>query len=493
MMRKIKTGAIIAAVILCAGSIFAEESDKLRPEYNTGEVKSSDIQSDIQSIVTASDKVLLREWQKSRNYATVLPSEDNWWKVFNDSTLLRLIALGESNNMDLRAAMQRIEAARRSLNAIRGGYSPTITLNGGYNKSRNSGDTNGLGRASNTSYFNLGLDFNWEIDLFGRIREQSKQGKAQYLGSRAEYEATMISMASNIADAYINLRLVQARIELALQEIRDQEQMVAITEARYKAGLVSKLDVAQSKTVLFTTQSGLPQLEADEKNAITTLSTLTALPEESIEELTGISAVLPVPSSMVSVYCPADVLRRRPDVAQAEYEVMEYAAQAGIASKDWLPTLTLSGSVGVAAHNIKDLFKSNSFEYNIAPQLSWTVFDGLVRNNRIAEAKANLEAGIDNYKQVALTATNEVATAMRNYSAVLQQIGLLQKVTEQSTESLELAVNRYKQGLDAYVNVMSAQENRISARVNELEAKASALDALVKIYTAMGGAPQTTD
>ncbi len=455
------------------------------------DVKKSE--SEVTQIVNANPQTIVREWKKDRTYSTMLPTEDSWWQVFNDTILLRLLSIGESNNMDLRAAMQRIEAARRSLDAIKGGYSPTITLNAGYNKARNSGDTNGLGRATNTSYFDLGLDFNWEIDLFGRIQAQSKQGKAQYLGTKAEYEAAMISMASNIASAYINLRLTQAHIDLALEEIGEQEKLVAITEARYKAGLVSKLDIAQSRTVLYNTQSTLPQLEADEQNAISTLTTLLALPEETVAEIVGTTGKLPVPSNMVGVYCPADMLRRRPDVAQAEYEVMEYAAAAGIASKDWLPTLTLTGSVGVAAHNLKNLFNRNSIEYNIAPELSWTVFDGLVRNNRIAEAKANLEAGIDNYKQVALTATNEVAIAMRNYSATQQEIGLLQKVTEQSTESLDLAVNRYKQGLDAYVNVMNAQESRISARVSELEAKASALDALVKIYTAMGGAPLQSD
>ena len=339
-------------------------------------------------------------------------------------------------------------------------------------------------------YFSLGLNFSWEIDVFGRVREQSKEGKANYNASRAEYSAAMISLCSNIATAYFNYRLAQGRIDVAQRQITSQERISKITEARYETGLASKLDVAQSLTVLYSTQATLPSLINMRVAALNSIALLTGCYPDSIVKELDDSADLPNPFRLVKIGVPADLLRRRPDILQSEYELAAYAAQAGIAKKDFLPTLSLNGSVGTAAHNIGDLFSKNSFTYSIAPQLSWTIFEGLARNHRVAAAKEQMLAGIDNYNLTVMNAVIETENALSSYDASLRQISLYKKVLAESQEAFTLAIDRYKRGLSSFTDVMNAQISMLDYENTLLETRAAALTSLVKVYAAVAGNPQ---
>lgn len=163
-------------------------------------------------------------WTYTPQVETVAPADDQWWSVFGDERLVNLIRQATENSLNLRMTLHRIEMARNAWKAAQAGWYPTLGLTAGWTKERTSGDMTGLGRTSNMSYFNLGLNFNWEIDVFGRIAAQVKEGKASYNASRAEYDAAMISLSSNIATAYTNLLLAQAQIQLAEQQINTQKK-----------------------------------------------------------------------------------------------------------------------------------------------------------------------------------------------------------------------------------------------------------------------------
>ena len=432
-------------------------------------------------------------WTVDRAYDTSLPSDDKWWRNFDDSVLDSLILLAEKGNLNLIMTERRIEMARRNCAIAKSGYYPNIGLSAGWTKSRTSGDTEPMGSPGNLSYFSLGLNFSWEVDLFGRVAAQSRQGKANYEASKAEYDAAMISLCSNVATAYFNYRLADAEIGVAIEEISNQEKLVAITEARHKAGLVSKLDVAQAKTMLFSTQTTIPSLESTRTSALNSIATLLGCYPADIAELLETPEYLPNPYIVVATGgIPADLLRRRPDIAEVEAEIAGYAAALGIAKKDFLPSLVINGSIGTEARNIKDLFKDKSFSYNISPTLSWTVFDGLSRTNKIAEAKEQMMLGIDNYNQTVINAVNEVENCMSLYNSSLASIGIQKKVNEQSAEALTLALDRYKRGLDSFINVMDAQETVLENRNALLEINAKALNALVKLYSSLCGAPEAS-
>ncbi len=441
---------------------------------------------------TFSPDSLPAAWSYESPLFTSLPSDDRWWTGFDDPILSSLIARGENNSLDLSATLHRIEAARRNWQLASSAYFPTIGLSAGWTKNRSAGDLSiPAGRSMTTDYFSLGLSFSWEIDVFGRVREQAKLGKADFNATRAEYEAAMVSLAANIAKAYVNLRLAQECIEVAKRQIASQEKIKAITEARFETGLASKLDVAQSLTVLYSTQASLPALENEARSAINSLALLIGVTPAEIEPELKTPGYLPNPFRTVNIGVPADLLRRRPDIRRAEYELAGFAAQAGIAKKDFLPTLSLQGSIGTSAHNAKDLFTKESFTYSIAPSLSWTVFEGMARNRRAAMAKENMLAGIDSYNLAVLTAVTETETALSGYEANLRRIALVQKVCKESEESFTLAVDRYKRGLSAFTDVMNAQISMLDNETSLLQTRAAALNSLISVYAAVAGSPES--
>lgn len=428
-------------------------------------------------------------WVYTPQVPVVAPADDSWWGVFGDERLVKLIRQAQENSLDLRMTLRRIEMARNAWKAAQAGWYPSLGLSAGWTKERSSGDMTGIGHTTTLSYFNLGLNFNWEIDIFGRVAEQSKQTKASYNASRAEYDATMISLSANIATAYTNLLLAQARMLLAEEQIKTQKKIHDITVARHECGLASKLDVTQSLSVLYSTQATLPLLKQQEASALNSLAMLTGCYTDKLQYLTAKPGKLPNPFVMTEIGVPADLLRRRPDIIQAEYRIAQYAAALGVAKKDFLPTLSLTGSVGTSAHAVKNLFGKESITYTIAPQLSWTIFDGMQRKYRVAEAKEQMMSSIDNYNLTVMNAITETNDALEAYRYALERIGLIQRVCEQSHESLDIALDRYKRGLAPFTDVMNSLISMLEYEDNLLQSKAAALTDAIRIYQCVAGNP----
>lgn len=429
-------------------------------------------------------------WGYTAEFEQTLPSDDDWWKMFNDPMLDSLITEGTENNYNIRMALLRIEMAKQAVGQAASQYYPTISLNAGYTKARSAGAMRGKDIPStNTSYFSLGADMNWEIDVFGRITEQVKGKKAEVGVSKADYVGAMISMAADIATYYINIRTSQAELQVAHEHLESQNRVVEIAEARHEAGLVSKLDVAQAKTVYYSTEAAIPQIEASIRTNINAIAILLGVyPEKLYDRL---SSVLPQPDCrrIINAGVPLNLLRRRPDIVAVERQLAVYAAQVGIVKKDFLPTLSLQGTIGVASHDFGDLFKKNSFEYSIAPTLSWTLFDGFDRKHALASARAEMELGIDNYNQTVMNAVQEVDNAMTAYITALKTMELDNNVLEQSRESFDLAIEQYKEGLAAFTNVVDAQISWLNYANSLVAAKGEALTSLIELYQALGGSP----
>lgn len=431
------------------------------------------------------------EWSYQTEYSSTMPSDDKWWLDFEDPILTSLIRQGEQNSFDLSQAMRRINMAKRNWEIAQSAYYPTIGISAGWTKSQDSGMTGPVNTSpGRADFFSLGLNFSWEIDLFGKVYSQSKAQKANYNATKAEYTSAMVSLSANIATAYFNYRAAQCRIEVAKRQINSQERIRAITEARYEAGLASKLDVTQALTVLYSTQASLPSLESLETSALNSIAMLIGVYPDKIRPQLEKVQDLPIAFRIIKMGVPAELLRRRPDILEAESQLALYAAQIGIAKKDFLPSLTLTGAIGTSAHNAKDLFKKDSYTYSIAPQLSWTIFEGFARNKKLAYAKEQMLAGIDNYNLTVMNAVIETETAFNTYNANLKQITLDRKVLQESKEAFSLALDRYKRGLSAFNDVMDAQISVLQYENQLLETRASALQSLVKVYTAVAGAPE---
>ena len=409
---------------------------------------------------------LPQSWTYSEGRPQTLPSYDKWWQAFADPLLDQLMDKAESNNFNVLSALKRIEVAQKEIELARSAYFPQINASAGWGRTQNAGAVSGKNVPSSVgSSFSVGVTANWEIDLFGRVAAEAKAAKAGWNASRADYEGVMVALCASLAKAYINLRTYQAQYEVAMTHIASQEKVLKITEARFEAGIGDMLEVTQARIVLSSTKATIPGLESLIRSTINSIAVLCGeFPSELADELAK-TAPMPAMPPLPSDGVPADLLRRRPDVLQAEFDVAQLAAQAGVAKKDFLPTLSISGSISTEARRI----------------------DGLARNIRVAEAKLNMQAGVDNYNMTVLNAASEVENAMSRISSSIAEAALEKEVMELSSKSLDLSMDLYKRGLSNFTNVVDAQLNYLTYQNSYITANADAMVAMVELYEALGG------
>lgn len=427
-------------------------------------------------------------WQYQPEYMQTSPSEDAWWKQYDDPVLNDLIAKAEANNYNVAAAIKRIQLAERQITAARAALYPTVSASAGWSAAQSAGaTTHPVSSSHSDSYFNIGANVNWEIDVFGRVAAKEKAAKAGVNVSRAEYDAVMVSLCANLASAYFQLRTYQQQYNVALAHIESQNKVVKMTEVRLEAGLSNALEVSQAKTMLYSTQASLPSLESAIRNTANSIAILTGVyPSELVPVLLKEGKLPPAPP-LLAPGVPMDLLRRRPDVVQAEAQLAQYAAQIGVAKKDFLPVLSLTGSIGTSARNITNLFGAHSLEYSVAPAISWTIFDGFARKNNVAEARLQLEAATDDYNMTLLTAVEEVENAISSYNAAISHVKALKEVVEESARSYNLSLDLYKEGLSDFINVINSQLTYLENQNSLVEANGSVYAAQVALYQALGG------
>lgn len=433
------------------------------------------------------DSPLPTNWEESGEvFQQMLPVDDHWWKSFDDPKLDSLIALATDRNYNIAMAIDRIIAARANLRIERSGLFPSIGLNAGWTQQETSGNTSTLPQTTD-HYFNAAVSMSWEADIFGSVRKRVKAQKENYAASKDEYAGVMISMAAEVASAYINLRELQQELLVAKKNCTSQERVLKITEVRYNTGLVAKLDVAQAKSVLYSTKASIPQIEAGINQYITTLAVLLGMYPQEIRPALEPVGALPDYMEPIGVGMPVDLLLRRPDVRSAERSVNAQAALLGASKADWLPKVFLKGSFGYASRDLKDMVKSKSIAYEIAPSLSWTIFNGGQLVNATRLAKAQLDESINQFNQTVLSAVQETDNAMNAYRNSIKQIVALREVRNQGEETLKLSLELYKQGLAPFQNVLDAQRSLLTYENQLVQAQGSSLLQLITLYKALGG------
>lgn len=421
------------------------------------------------------------KWGYEGIVSDIIPDDTEWWQSFDDPVLDSLVSVGIERNLNLAQASRRIEAAHLAVLGAKSSYFPQIDIGAGYTRSRS--------RATEADQFSIGAKMSWEIDVFGKISSQVRSKRSDLQMSRAEYRGAMISLIADIATYYINYCLVQRQLEVAREHMESEDKVLKITEARHEAGLVSKLDVAQAKTVYGNTMVTVPRLEASLTQTLGALAILLGEYPGQLSIPDGQNATLPSFNHIIPAGIPADLLRRRPDIAEAEATLAGYAAQIGIAKKDFLPTLSLDGTVGFSSEKAGKLFNGNSFTYSVGPTLSWTLFDGLGRKYALAQAREQMEAGIDNYNLTVMTAVEEVSNCLSTYSAAIRTVELESIVLADSKEAFSLSIDQYTQGLSPFTNVVNAQIDWLNCANSLAVAQGNALLALVNLYKALGGTP----
>lgn len=431
-------------------------------------------------------------WVYESPYSVTDSVSSMWWKSFNDPVLDSLIATGRANNYDIAAAIKRMAVAKAQTGIARAGYYPTAGISAGWTKERASGmTTSHTAPATSDSYFNIGADVSWEIDVFGKVRAGVNEKKASWRASRAEYEGVMLSVSAEIATTYIDYRVAQTQLAIAKSHSESQLKIVKIAEARHETGLASALDVAQARTVYSSTLSTIPPLESQIHTLRNSLALLLAEYASELPASLDSAQVLPFCPAVPAAGVPGDLMRRRPDIIAAEQNLAAAAAALGLAKKEFLPTLSIRGNIGTASHRADNLFSKESLTYSIEPTLSWTLFSGFSRKYAVAEARAQMEELIVSYHSTVQTAVSEVDNAIYSYARSLETITALEEALAQSHRAYTKAVDLYKSGNSGFTNVADAQMSYLTYSNQLIAAKGTAITSLITLYKALGGGTDT--
>ena len=434
------------------------------------------------------ERPLPDRWQeKDMLFQQVLPVDDQWWKVFEDTTLDSLINLAMEQNPSVLMAINRIDQAKAQWRISQSEFYPSLTFNGGWTRQQTSGNLGTGSPQAWTGYYSASVQMSWQLDVFGVIRQKAKAQKELYAASKEEYNATMVSLCAEVASAYFNLREVQQELDVLRRNAVSQEAVVKITESRYKTGLVSKLDVAQAKSVYYSTLASIPTTEANVIQYLNTLAVLLGLYPQDVTD--ALSDTKPLPDYMepVGVGVPGELLLRRPDVRGAERQVNAQAALLGASKRDWLPEFFLNGSFGYASDDLKDVGKKGSVTWSIAPSMTWNLFNGGRNLQEERLQRAQLDESINQFNQTVLTAVQEVDNAMSAYKNSIKQIVACKEMLYQGKEAFDLSLDLYKQGLTPFQNVLDAQRSMLTYENTLVKAKGYSLVCLVQMYQALGG------
>lgn len=436
------------------------------------------------------DIYIPEKWQIDSIYLTNNITYNDWWKRFNDPILDSLIKKALENNYNLLSAENNLEKSRLMLQQAKGNFYPNVGIDAQYNLSESSlnyyEETSANDNRTN-GYLNANVFAEWEIDVFGKNRNNVRANKNNYYANEAYYQQIILNLCEQVATAYFNLRTYQQQYIVAEQNIESEKNILDITIARYESGLGSQLDVSQAKSVYYNTLSTLPRLNAYINQCINNIAILIGTYPSVINEALSEMKPLPMISHIVNVGIPIDVIRHRPDVRQAEFLIESQAAKIGMAKAEYYPQFKINGSFGYLSHDVDKFFNSESRMFQLTPTLTWNIFNGMQNRNATKIAEIELDESIENYNNVILTAIQEVETEMSNYANALKTIKMGEQVVEQGDKTLELSIDLYKRGLGTFTNVLDAQRTVLSDQNYLVSAQNSALLALVRLYTALGG------
>lgn len=431
---------------------------------------------------------LPEHWQEEdAMFQQLLPVDDHWWTVFQDATLDSLIHVAVRQNPSVLTALNRIDMAKANLRIARGGYYPALSLDAGWNRQQTSGNTGTGQPQSRVGYYDATVNMSWQVDVFGSIRQRVKAQKENFAASREEYNATMVSLCAEVASAYFNLREAQQELSVLQRNALSQKAVVDITEVRYNTGLASKLDVAQAKSVYYSTLASIPATESGIIQYMNALAVLLGLYPQDVTAALETGKPLPDYIEPVGVGLPGQLLLRRPDVRVAERQVNAQAALLGASKTDWLPSFFLNSSFGYASHDMKDFTRRSSMTWSIAPSMSWTIFNGGQRANNVRLQRAQLDETINQFNTTVLTAVQEVDNAMSSYKNSIKQIVACREMLNQGKEAFKLSLDLYKQGLSPFQNVLDAQRSLLSYENSLVQAQGYSLLCLIQMYQALGG------
>jgi len=411
-----------------------------------------------------------------------------WWTAFNDPKLTDLMNRAVAGNLDRKKALARVRESRARRGIVHADLFPTLGVTGSGTWTITS---NNLGNRETNELFTAGFDSGWEIDIFGGVRRSVEAAEADLQAVQEELHDVIVSLLAETALNYVEARSYQSRIATVEENIKSQSETYQLTVWRYQAGLSDELAVQEAKYNLENTRSQIPPLRTGLEEALNRIAVLLGQQPGTVhEELKDIQPI-PTVSSKIVIGVPADMIRRRPDIRQAERELAAQTARIGVATADLYPKLKLTGSIGVEApsfHNLtRNASSSDRYVLSGGPGISWAIFDaGAIRQNIVVQSTLQEQALIQ-YESAILKAIEEVENALVSYADEQQRMENLRLAAESAKAAVDLAQLQYQAGLTDFVNVLLAQRSLLSFQDQLVQSNSTTISNLIRLYKALGG------
>jgi outer membrane protein, multidrug efflux system len=415
------------------------------------------------------------------------PLVAQFWTVFDDQALTSLIQDALNANHDLRLAAARLNEARALRLGAASDFLPVINVNGLQAKTRVSPtDLPGVPDSQRRfDYYEAGFDASWEIDIFGGVRRGYEASRAAVDSSLASLDDSFVTVTSEVARNYFELRGLQSRYEVAQRNADVQRSSRDLTQQRLDAGRGTELDVARAQAQLSTTLATLPQLEAAIARTRFRLAVLTAHQPGTADERLEPRPIPAIPE-FTPVGEPTDWLRRRPDVRVAERNLATSTALIGVAVADLFPHVSLTGRFGWNGLDSDAIGDGRAEIYHYGPSISWGIFDiGHVRAN-INASRASAEGALARYEQTVLTALEDTEGALINHSTARAREAALAEAAEASGVATRLARLRYEEGVADFLQVLDAERTQLEAEDLLAQSRSDSATSLVAVYKALG-------
>ncbi len=421
----------------------------------------------------------------------------DWWAVFNDPVLDKLIATAYAENLSLQIAGLRILEARAQLGIATGlKYPQSQSVGASYARSKSSENAppfsslpdDVTSRIDTTNNFwAISFDIAWEADIWGRFRRGIESAEANFAANMLNYDAVLVTLTGDVALTYTTIRTLEQRLAYLRENVAIQQQGLEIAETRFEFGATSELDVAQSRSLLRSTEAVIPLLQMQISMAKNILSLLLGMPPSTLGDMLGDETSIPGASQNAAVGIPADLIRRRPDVRAAEMAAAAQSAGIGVAAADLYPQFVLAGSIGLAGESFSDQFESGSSNGFVAALVNWNIFnyDRIKNNVRVQDAR--FQQLLVAYEIVVLNAVREVEDGLVGFLRSQEQVQYLKQAVAASQRSVALSLDQYEAGLVDYQRVLNSQASLLGQQDTLANARGRIATSLISTYRALGG------
>lgn len=421
------------------------------------------------------------------NQTKVAVAQD-WWTLYGDATLNDLVTKALQNNTDIKASVARIEEADAYAREVGAALLPQVDLDSSATRSRVSTlGANPVTSATRSNYrITLGTSF--EIDFWGKLRRAKESARAQALASRYAKDTVSLSLSGLVATNYLQLRSLEAQLVVSRDNLRSRDESLALTKRRLAGGVASNLDVQQAEVSSANLTAQIVELVRQREITLHQLALLTG--DLGLTLAMADVKNLPVPPTPPAGL-PSALLENRPDVAQAEQNLVSANANIAVAKAALYPTISLTGFFGGESLELGDILKSAARIWSGGVALNLPIFDSGRLNSRIDQASAQQKQLLASYEGSVQSAFTEVSDALVNLRQYTEREAALDKSQQAAKEVLRISENRYKAGYTAYLDVLDAQRVHNDAALSFIQSRQSRLTATVDLFKALGGGWKT--